>query len=713
MTLEHRNASQVCTLAPARPPYTLAVLTGGTAPTGPGYPAAFAGYPYAVAGTLGVTTGYDQAVAADSPLAWWKLADKPNATSAADSSGNNRGGTPTSVSFGYPNQVISGNNSASFTSSPASGITTSYNPALSAVTVECWVNLNGAVQTGNPRFMANSHTDYSDFQGFELWLQTSNNYAFVTFGNGSARINVGTPAGIPPAGWTHLATTWDGTTVIFYINGAGVGTGTLSGSMPAGVASGISLGYASAYNGDHLTGLLSECAIYGTALSAARIQAHYQASGLGVATNSQVIQPGDRFQLWTGTSLKQPDVFTVAGVSPNAALGSWNVYFTPAPLASPAAGDKIIDLPRPGYAKWLGSIGHVNVLKYSFTCPGGPDQMSCLLQVPPNYRTDALNPGRIVQIWRGANCVWEGKLDEPSPAVEGWTITAHGAGTYGTDFTSIYNTWTPDNPVNLAIGRGLRWANPGIGSPAGIYLAQQTDSGAQTITSFMNMLCTGGALTWMLTPPGASGNPALPWVLAVFPLPANLYGSPQYPPGRILVSHSPVPRTLNSDINTLIIRYQISADVAATSTAAAQPATYGTVTVTQAASVAAHGPMEYYLDTSSAGIMTQMQATQIGQNVLSKYVRASFAGAFSVGPGQLLNAGGVPVDLGCEKAGTLVQLMVTDAPYGGEVAAAPLVFMTGAYEYDSDTDTATVTPMQGARTDMSSLISAMYAGKFS
>ena len=146
----------------------------------------------------------------------------------------------------------------------------------------------------------------------------------------------------------------------------------------------------------------------------------------------------------------------------------------------------------------------------------------------------------------------------------------------------------------------------------------------------------------------------------MIPLPADLYGKPQYPPGRILISSSPVPRTLTADINTLIIRYQITADIAATSTAAAKPATYGTVTVAQQASVLAHGPMEYYLDTSSAGVQTVAQVQPTRNSILSKYVRASFAGVFSIGPGQLLNALAVSrLDLGCEKAGSLVQVMVT------------------------------------------------------
>jgi hypothetical protein len=715
MALESRDASQVVTFAPQRPAWSLSAITGGVAPSGQSWSAGFAGLSFLVAGTLSATATYDQAVAADNPSGWWKLSDAPGSSQAYDSSGNSRQGTAKNVVFGIANGAVAGNSAAQFNTSAPSSVLTGYNPALSAVTVECWFNLNGVTppSSTNPRFMANSHTDYSDTAGFELWADFlyAGGAAKVTFGNGSARATAASPSAVPKAGWTHLAATWDGTTIILYVNGANAGTAALSGSMPAGVASGIGLGYDPAYNGDYLTGLLAECAIYPVALSAARILAHYQA-GSAALTAQLPAQIGDRFQLWNGTSLKQPDVFTVAGITPSTGYNSWNIFFGPPPLASPAAGDVAMNIPQPGQPKWLGSIGHVTSLKYSFTCPGGPDAMSCVLRLPPDYRTDAINPGRVVQVFRGANCVWEGKLDEPKPAVDGWTISAHGAGTYGEDFTAIWGTYVPDDPVNQAIARGMRWANPGIGSPQGIYLSQQVDSGAQTITAFLNLLCTGGALTWMVIPPGASGIPALPWPLQVFPLPANVYGQPQYPPGRILISHSPIPRTIAADINTLIMRYQITADVQATSTKPAVPAAYGIVTVTQPQSVQQHGPMEYYLDTSSAGVLTVSQVQQIGQNILSKYVRANFAGPYSVGPGQLLNAGGFPVDLGCEKAGTLVQLMVTDAPYGGEVAAAPLVFMTGKYEFDDDTDTATVTPLQGARTDMATLISAMYPGKF-
>src|SRR5205814_1754574 len=133
-------------------------------------------------------------------------------------------------------------------------------------------------------------------------------------------------------------------------------------------------------------------------------------------------------------------------------------------------------------------------------------------------------------------------------------------------------------------------------------------------------------------------------------------------------------------------------DIEATATKKAVAATFAVTTVSNAASVAAHGPMEYFLDITSAGVLTVVKAQAIGQQVLSRYVRASFAGPFTAGPGQVRNAGGQPVDLGCDEAGLVYQVMVTDAGYGGEVAPAPLVFMSGQYEYDEDTGTATITP---------------------
>jgi len=69
--------------------------------------------------------------------------------------------------------------------------------------------------------------------------------------------------------------------------------------------------------------------------------------------------------------------------------------------------------------RWLGAAGHFTQLTYSYTLPGGPDQLTGLLQIPAGSRTKAIDAGRIVQAYRGAACVWDGKLDESAASDAG------------------------------------------------------------------------------------------------------------------------------------------------------------------------------------------------------------------------------------------------------------------------------------------------------
>lgn len=342
--------------------------------------------------------------------------------------------------------------------------------------------------------------------------------------------------------------------------------------------------------------------------------------------------------------------------------------------------------------RWLGTLGHVTGLKYSFTCPGGCDQMSATLQVPARFRTDALNPGRIVQVIRGASVVWDGKLDEPLPSADGWSITAHGSGTFGADFMATYSgAWpgttsqVPDKAVNDAIGRGLRWVNPGVNGVSGIYLGQPVDPGAQSVTDLLNLVCSKGGLTWYVSC-RPRGN-----VLSVFPLPTTV--------NRLLVSDSPVPRTLGGDVNTIWLRYEINED-----TNTGTPATYGLTSATLPDSITAHGRMETYDDLSSVGLQSAGSAQLVGNQILKRYNRASFGGPFTVRYGQLLTTGGTPVDLGSEEAGGVCRVLLTDYGYGGEVSAAPVQFIVGAYEYDDQAQIATVTPFQSLNLSLSGLI---------
>jgi len=367
------------------------------------------------------------------------------------------------------------------------------------------------------------------------------------------------------------------------------------------------------------------------------------------------------------------------------------------PYAWPGSSQVAVSAPGSSRLYWLGTLGQVTALTYSFACPGGADKMSCTVMVPAAYRTQLFNPGWTVRIFRGGHQVWDGKLDEPQPTAQGWNITATGTGNLGQNFAALYSgTWPsgePDASVNAAIIRGLPWVNPGVGTPAGAWYGQAVDSGAQTITALLNLICTRGGLTWYVNsqPGGEYGDD-----LSVFPLPATA--------DRLLVATTPVARTLGGDINTIFLRYQATADNENASPPVA--ATYATTVTENTASIALHGAMETYVDLSDAGVMTAGQAQAVGNYVLDIYQRASFAGPFTARYGDLMNIGGQPVDPGTDQAGTVCRLILTDFAYGGEVTPQfPVEFIVGAYQWDDMAETATITPYQTLNESLTGLLS--------
>src|SRR5258707_472451 len=155
-------------------------------------------------------------------------------------------------------------------------------------------------------------------------------------------------------------------------------------------------------------------------------------------------------------------------------------------MAAPGVSSVVTLRPDGTQPRHLGALGHVSALTYSWSNPGGPDQLSCTLQ--SRDRTDAMNPGRRCQVVRGARVIWDGKLMEPAETAGGWQVTAVGVGKAGADFAAVFTTWTNQNDaVNQAIARpgGLRWVNPGI--PAGGWLGQHAEFGSRANLRMLNL----------------------------------------------------------------------------------------------------------------------------------------------------------------------------------------------------------------------------------
>lgn len=128
------------------------------------------------------------------------------------------------------------------------------------------------------------HKDTGDFIGWGLFQrqqsgtgQTGNGFQFLIYDNqgdqSSLTAEVHTP--LDTSKWYHLAGVYDGSKIELYVNGSKVATT----GIPAGRRfspnswAGLILG---GRNGWYL-GDLDEPAIYGYALTAAQVQAHYQA----------------------------------------------------------------------------------------------------------------------------------------------------------------------------------------------------------------------------------------------------------------------------------------------------------------------------------------------------------------------------------------------------------------------------------------------------
>jgi len=339
---------------------------------------------------------------------------------------------------------------------------------------------------------------------------------------------------------------------------------------------------------------------------------------------------------------------------------------------------------------WLGQVGHVTGLSLSHAVPGGPDQLSCVLQTTTAGRPVAIQAGRRVKAYAGVRPVWDGQLDEPTPGGDGWQVVAHGAGAFGQQFNAIWTaTWAsgaaPSDAVDQAISRGMRWVNPGFNPPpSGAWMGQVPDNASLKIADVLNLLCSRGGLTWQVKCT-AGGN-----VLGFITVPVA-----PVTPTRLLVATGPVARTIGGVVNAITLRYQVSTD-------SSGGATYNTTTVTNAAMIAMYGRSEQFLDISNAGNQTAGQAQAVGNWVLNRYQQAAFGGPFTITPGQYLTARGSRVNLATEQAGEVVRLLVSD--YGGAVSAGvPVTFLVGAYSYDEESGTAQVTPFGSVRTDFTTL----------
>ena len=197
-------------------------------------------------------------------VGWWKL-DEGSGAVAADSSGNGNNGTLHGPVEWVEEGKIGG--ALAFTG-PYNYVLVPDAPSLNptnALTIATWINPSW---TGNNRILQKS-SGGGDNQ-YRLLKEWGNNMVFHLPGLSPDRLEF---VGLPPAGeWTHLAATYDGSSMKVYYNGAVAGQQASTGKMT--VSNGnlcIGTKHVTAPAGDEYNGIFDDVRIYNRALSASEI----------------------------------------------------------------------------------------------------------------------------------------------------------------------------------------------------------------------------------------------------------------------------------------------------------------------------------------------------------------------------------------------------------------------------------------------------------
>ena len=230
-----------------------------------------------------LTSAYSTAVAADSPILWYQLGDKPGTTAQDVSSVPHNGTYQGGVTLGVAGPTSCGT-AAGFDGS--TGYVSNANIVTSPATfsLEVWFNTttsNGGLLAGFGSAVTGASGNYDR----HIYM---NNAGQIYFGV-AANQTVHTTAAYNDGNWHQAVATIGPAGMMLYIDGAlaassaspTVSSQTYSGSWRVGYDS--LGGWSSAPHSNFFAGSLAEVSVYGTQLSATRVAAHYAAAS-GVVT---------------------------------------------------------------------------------------------------------------------------------------------------------------------------------------------------------------------------------------------------------------------------------------------------------------------------------------------------------------------------------------------------------------------------------------------
>jgi hypothetical protein len=226
------------------------------------------------------TVTYREAVLADSPTSYWRLGEA-SGTKAADERGLNPGtyrngallNQASLIPSDSANRSVRFDGTNDYVGIPSSS---SLSPAA-RVSVEAWIKPNALPSAGNFASVASKPESYSlQFNGARLEF---------TIMQAKVRQRLQAPVGAVVAGQAyHVVGTYDGTTQRLYLNGVEVAKASLTGAITTNTNT-LAIGSWSEGT-EAFNGTIDDVSVYTSALSAARVSAHYAA---GAASSGKTV----------------------------------------------------------------------------------------------------------------------------------------------------------------------------------------------------------------------------------------------------------------------------------------------------------------------------------------------------------------------------------------------------------------------------------------
>ena len=226
---------------------------------------------------------YRDAVLADSPVLYWRLGEASGTTAA-----NSAASGPTGTYYGTPalgqassltSEVV--NKSISTATSGSVTAATAVTPSAQ-FTVEAWIKTSSTSGGRIFGFGNRGATTLSTTADRQLYLSPTGKVVAGIRNALLANTVATSPLSYNDGQWHHVAATYNASTLLLYVDGTQVASkatttaATFSGYWRAGMES-LSA-WPTPPSGNAYAGGLDELAVYGTALSATRIRAHYVAA---------------------------------------------------------------------------------------------------------------------------------------------------------------------------------------------------------------------------------------------------------------------------------------------------------------------------------------------------------------------------------------------------------------------------------------------------